>query len=166
MIDPALPISEVADTAAVTGHLTTITRRLQFTPVVMPYAVIGGTPRPDGYQSVDSTSYYEIFRVDGFLTAPYLDYDIQVADTWGSSTPTSIDWKIEAVFQSAVVPTLVSGSGPGGTQFAAIVNVLTLVSEVIYSEFMSLRLSVKRTGGAGEAAAVRMVKPWMVRATS
>lgn len=165
MNDPALPVSDVADTRALTGAVGTLGRRLQFTPAVIPFAVIGGTPRPSGFQSVDSTTYVEVVRSDCWVTAPLLDYDIQVTDAYGSAT--SIDWKIEAQFPLSATlstATLATGTGVTGTQFSAVINLFDLTSELAFSEYLSARLSVKRTGGAGEGAGIRMVKPWLLRA--
>jgi hypothetical protein len=164
-VDPALPISGTAATRALTNQVDTLARRYQFAPVVLPHAVIGGTPRPDGYQSIDSTSYVEMFRADGWLSAPYLLYDLQVTGIHGTA-PTSIDWRIQAVFTNPELGspvTITTGTGVSGTQFTATIELFGLVGELALSEYVSFRVAVKRTGGAGEAAGIRLVRPWILQ---
>lgn len=166
MADPALPPSDVADTNDTNRKLNTLARSQQLIPVVIPFAVIGGTPRADGYHSVDSTTYVEMVRSDCYATNRYLNYDLQVTGAYGGA-PTSIDWQIVATFpfnpDFPATTTLATGSGVSGTQFSGSVDLFTTVNRLVLSEYLSLRLSVKRTGGSGEAAGIRLVAPMVLR---
>ena len=166
--DPALPPSDVADANAVGGNVSTLSTRSTLVSATIPFAVIGGTPRAQGFQSVDSTTYVEVFRSDVYVTTRYLWYDFQVTSAYGVA-PTSIDWQVEVRWPyNAGLPTtvLATGAAASGDQVQNVADLFTLVSRSVYSEVASVRLSVKRTGGSGEAAGVRMIKPWLLRSVS
>lgn len=168
MPDPALPPSDTADLRALTGRVETLERRQQMIPQVLPFAVIGGVPQDSGYQSTNSASYTEITRTDFYVTARYLDYDLQMSSIYATTPPTTMEWKVTAFFRNVAIPTtiLVSGSdSPGEPQHAGFVDLFATagLGQQVLTEFVSLRLAIKRTGGSGQAAAVRMVKPWLIR---
>ena len=170
--DPVLPPSDVVDQRNHTNRLDLITRRPPMTPTVLPFAVIGGTPRANGYQSVDSTTYVEITRTDCYITTRYLLYDLQISDAYRSTAVTSIEWQIIAYWSfNSGIPTTTLASGSGlNDQFSGSVDLFDSIvlglGQQVLTEYSSIRLQIKRTGGTGEGAAVRMVKPWILRSVS
>lgn len=163
---PWLPPSDVADSRGTNTRFSTVERRPQYTQVTIPHAVIGGTPRAEGYQSVDSTTLVEMFRADVFVTAPVLSYDFQVSTAFGVGV-TSVNYQIEVKgFGGFADTVVVTGTGAGGDQVSDNVDLTTLVSNDIFTRLASFRLSVSRNGGSGEGAGVRMVTPWILRSPS
>lgn len=163
---PWLPPSDTADTRSQNTRTGQLERRPQFTQAAIPVAVIGGTPRANGYQSVDSTTLVEIFRCDAFITAPAFSYDFQLATVYGSGV-TSINYQIEVRGAGHFTDTVVvSGSGTNGQQILGTVDLFDLISTDIYTRLGSFRLSVSRNGGSGEGAAVRLDAPFLLRSPS
>lgn len=164
--NPWLPPSDVADTRGNNSRFVVVERRPQYIQATLPHAVIGGTPRANGYQSVDSTTLVEIFRSDAFVSAPVLSYDFQLSTVYGSAV-TSINYQIEVrgagLFTDTVV---VSGTGTDGQQIIGSVDLFDLISDDIYTRLGSFRLSVSRNGGSGEGAAVRLDVPFLLRSPS
>lgn len=165
--DPALPPSDVVDVRSIAGDVGRITRRAQYTPTTIPSLAIGGTPRDSGYQSTSSTSYVEMFRADCYVSAPYLAYDIQTSDAYAGTPPASVEFEITATTPyNASLPastTLVTSGGAVG-EYAATVDLRTLISPLVIGEYLSLRVTVKMTGGTGDGAGIRMVAPMALRA--
>ena len=137
---------------------------------VMPFVPLGAV-RDFGFTSLDAASYTDLFRCDTLVTAPVLDYDIQTTDVYASSVPTSVDWRITGTvyftesggdFATVV---LASGSGSGTPQYQGSVDLLdpsALGPEAMF-RLTRFDFECKRTGGSGDGAALRLVRPPLLR---
>jgi len=119
-----------------------------------------------GFLSHDQTTLQEMFRVDAYVTAPLLNYDVSTTD-FGSTTPTSIEVSITAKSPAAEFPdtVLLSTTGAPGSQFAGFLDLTTLLAlgEDVIGRFASFRVAAGHTGGVGNAAGLRLNKPFDLR---
>lgn len=149
---------------------------------VLPSVPLGAV-RDFGYTSLDATSFADFFRVDALLTAPILEYDLQTTNFYESTPVTSIEWQISAQgyfsedgttsgFTSFVV--LASGSSSASTwsggaeQFQGQVDVTdpSLLGPAALYRTVRFDFECKRTGGSGDGAALRFVRPALLKAPS
>jgi len=162
-MDQALTPTLGSDLMALERRITNLERLRQYRPVAVATVITGGAVRDFGFASLNTTSYADVFRADAYCTAPVLDYDLQISDTYGTSI-TSIEWQIEAtIISDGSFTTLASGTGTGTDQFMGQVDILELMGEEVLNKFLRFDIEIKRTGGSGDAA-IRPTRPMLLRA--
>lgn len=159
--DPALAPNLLAVISGLEARIRTLERAPRYFGQSVT-AVPLGAVRDFGYSSIDSTSYTEVFRADVWVTAPTLDYDIQISDAFSTSTPTSIEWRIQVTDEQSTAAVAASGSGTGADQFSATVDVTDFLGAAILYRPLRIDLEIKRTGGSGDVA-IRQVRPFILR---
>lgn len=165
----------VTEVLALRKEVELLKRAPRWRGAVLP-AVPLQAVRDFGFTSLDTTSYADFFRADVLLTAPILDYDIQTWNFWESSAVTSIEWRITAgaYFDDGSpfsTVTVASGSSSAATwsggaeQFSAQVDVTSasLLGPAALFRLVRFDFECKRTGGSGDGAALRLVRPPILR---
>jgi len=164
-MDPVLPASLTATENDILERLANLERRFNQIPAALPSVPVFGAVQDNGYWSHSTTTPTTVLRIDGYVMARTLDYDIQTTDTFATGAPTSIEWEIEIQgFGAFADQTVASGTGAPG-QYADLVDLVTLIGEDVLSRFVSFRVKVGHTGGTGDAAAIRLNKPLALRIT-
>lgn len=163
MEDSALPASETAQARTVTDRLDRLERRLNFFPAVLPALPIFGTPEAHGFWSHDQTSVNDVYRVDAYVTAPTLDYDLSTSDAYATVAATTQEVEIEILGFGAFADQTIVTVSAAATQHAGLINLVDTIGEDILGRFVSFRVGVGHTGGTGNAAAVRLNKPLTLR---
>lgn len=180
MGDQALTPNLVDEIAALKAEVALLKRAPRWRGQTFPVVPLGAV-RDFGFTSIDSTTFVDLFRADVLLTAPILEYDIQTANRYESTPVTSIEWQITAQayivegtgFKSPV--TVASGSsdsgswdGSGDEQFSDTVELTTsaLLGPEALFRLVRFDFECKRTGGSGDGAALRMVRPPILRIPS
>jgi hypothetical protein len=140
-------------------------------------AVPLGNPENQGFNTIDTTTYEDFFRADVLLTAPILNYDIQVSNAWETTAVTSIEWRIQAgAYFTDGSPfsfvTVDSGqwlaAAPAITQFSDFVDLTdpSLLGPAALFRLVRIDFEAKRTGGSGPGAGLRLVRPPILRIPS
>lgn len=162
-------MAEVALTPDFIGYVRELERRVKAlesrltqTPSSIP-AVPLGAVRDFGFSSLDVTSYTDVFRADVYVSAPFLDADMQVSTAYGSGI-TTVEWQINAqnLSTGSGFTVVASGGGAHGTQDQVTVDLRTVLGADVLFKRVRFDVEVKRTGGSGDAA-VRLVKPLTLR---
>ena len=143
---------------------------------VIPWVYTNGAVRDFGFTSLDTTTFNDVFRVDCVLTAPILDYDLQTWNNWESTAVTSIEWQISCTVYfidgdtPVTGPTVVasgdsdSGTWSGGAeQFQGSANIVDFMGPGAMLRMCRFDVQIKRTGGSGDGAAIRLVRPLQLR---
>lgn len=159
--DPTLQPDLGAVISALEARIRTLERAPRYYGQVVT-AVPLGAVRDFGFSSIDSTSYTEVFRADAWLTAPVLDYDLQISDAYSTSTPTSIEWRLEVTDEHGTATVVASGTGTGTDQFAGTVDLADTIGAQLLYRPIRIDIEIKRTGGTGDAA-IRQVRPFIIR---
>lgn len=166
MNDPTLPPSTVADQADADQRAAALSRTPRAVPTTVPALITGGNPRDTGWWSTANTAYTEMARFESYVSARYLWYYLTLTDAYRTTIPTSIEWKIDVewIYSGDPTATLASGSvGTGTTSVSGVVDLLTAIGQNANTQLGSFQLSIKRTGGTGDAAAVRIPQLWVLR---
>jgi len=172
MPSPIHPPDLIQEIQALREELDLLTATTRWRGVTFP-SVSLGVQRDFSFTSFDTTSFLDFFRSDVLLTAPLLDYDLQTWNFWEATAVTSIEWQITAshYFDPGVpVTTAVVASGqslaPGDAeQFQGTVDISdpSNLGPAALFRFVRFDLEAKRTGGSGEGAAIRWVRPPILR---
>ena len=166
-MEPALPPSDVAYLRELEARIRLLERRQPVLSFPLPVVAIFGNPEIQGFYSHSQTAVSDVWRVDGYVTAPILDYDLSTSDAFATTNPTTLTLEIElrsydGSFSNTVI---LSDTSAPDTQVAGYVNLLdaTPLDEDIMGRFVSFRIGIGRSGGSGDAAAVRLNKPFLLR---
>ena len=163
MEDSALPVSETAQGHTISARLERLERRLNYFPAVLPYTVLFGAVQNNGYWSHSLTSPAAVFRVDTYVTAPTLDYDLSTSDAFATIAATTQEVEIEILGFGAFADQTIVTISAAADQHSGFVNLIDTVGEDILGRFVAFRIKVGHTGGTGEAAAIRLIKPLILR---
>jgi len=179
MSDNALTPSILNELRALRHEVALLKRTPRWRSQAFPTVPLG-VVQDFGFTSFNTTSFLDFFRADVNLTAPILQYDIQVTNTYETTAVTSIEWQISAqgyfdTGSGPFTPVVVvdSGSataaeltaGSGFKQFQGRVDVTDpsfLGPEALF-RMVRFDFECKRTGGSGDGAALRMVHPPILR---
>ena len=175
MIDPIHEpnlITEIKDISKRVTALERATTRSQ-QPQVMPVAPILSPVGNDGYLGTTLSTEQHAYRVDGNVTAYYLDYDFTLSDYLGT-TATLMEWAIYAFKGGrggypADALTVDSGSQAGGnlqvfppTGIGTYFDLRTVAGlELELGDSIRFDIRIRRTGGT--VLAVRLNKPLALR---
>ena len=170
MVDSSLPPDIMDEIRALRTEVELLKRAPRWRGAVLPFVVLGAV-RDFGFTSFDVTEFADFFRCDTVITAPIFDYDIQTTDFYATTTPTSVDWQITATpyfdpgggdFSPVVIA---SGTSAGTTQFSGTVDLLdpAALGPAAMFRFARFDFECKRTGGSGDGAALRLVRPPLLR---
>lgn len=158
--EPTLSPDVLTDVQRIRQRITDLERSPRYSPRVVASVPLG-VRQNSGFETADSTSFVDLFRADVFLTAPILDYDIQLGD-FGTGV-TSIEWQISAHFD-AQVTVVASGTGVGTNQFTGKVDMLdaSVLGIAARDQLVRIDVEAKRTGGSGQAG-LRLLRPLAIR---
>ena len=163
-LTPWLPPSDTANARTADTRTFILERRTQFITAVLPFAILGGTPRIAGIHTMDSTTLTDAVVMNVLVTAPILHYQFQVFKSFGVGV-TSVNYSVELHDTPGIADTvLLSGSSSvDGDGVTGEVDLFSTVSQDVFTRLAQIRLQVSYTGGTGEGAGVRMVRPWSLR---
>jgi len=180
MVDKALQPNLMDEIRTLRKELDLLKRVPRWYEQAFPTVPLGAV-RDFGFTSLDSTSFVDLFRADVLATAPLLDYDIQTTTRYESTAVTSIEWQITGTvyFIDGDTPVttavLASGDSDSGTwdgsgdeQFQGSVDITdsSLLGPGAMFRLIRFDFEAKRTGGSGDGAALRMVRPPILRLPS
>jgi len=162
MADIVLSPSIIAEINDLKDRVKVLELRRPMTGVAIPVVPLGAN-RPFGFCSLDVTTFSDCFRCDVMVTAPILDFDVQVTSDFGVGIST-VEWRISGqdFTNDGPVLTIATGGGVNYTQDQGRVDLRPILGADVIFKYVRFDLEVKRTGGSGDAG-VRLVRPLLLR---